>query len=221
MVDFKVVDNGDEPHAGIKKPTAESLLERFRSKTPTELANVETLLEALPVHSIAQAKDFVRLQPQDEWTFELGFVNVPVKGQKRDTLHLIDETVAHANGVDGGRLIRHRLALGSKPHGVFFLCVVPSQNIDNPWVSSNISACDRAVDAWVSVASRRAENKEGYKCTYARDADAFPAVIWPQQSVWQLIEISFAGRMIMDAHVAGQGAEALARLTGRKILSAS
>ena len=51
---------------------------------------------ACRITSIAQAKDFVRLHPDEEnyWSSELCFVNVPIKGQKRDTLHLIDEDLA-------------------------------------------------------------------------------------------------------------------------------
>src|SRR5262245_926225 len=75
----------------IAKPGAFDL-NKFKSKRATAMANVETLLTALPHHSISQAKDFVRLHPDEVtyWSPELCFANVPVKGQKRDTLHLID-----------------------------------------------------------------------------------------------------------------------------------
>src|SRR5262245_7016144 len=81
----------------IAKPPAFSL-DKFKSKHAAALANVETLLTALPHNSISQAKDFVRLHPDEAnyWTGELCFVNVPIQGQKRDTLHLIDEDLASA-----------------------------------------------------------------------------------------------------------------------------
>ena len=51
----------------IAKPGAFNL-NKFKSKRAAAIANVETLLTALPHHSISQAKDFVRLHP-DEATF--------------------------------------------------------------------------------------------------------------------------------------------------------
>ena len=56
---------------------------------------METLLTALPILPISQAKDFVRLHPNEEeyWSEELCFAIVPTKGT-RDTLHLIDEDLA-------------------------------------------------------------------------------------------------------------------------------
>ena len=79
----------------ITKPGAFTL-DRFKTKQAAAIANVETLLTALPHYSIAQAKDFVRLHPNEDeyWSPELCFVVVPIKGQKNDTLHLIDEELA-------------------------------------------------------------------------------------------------------------------------------
>jgi hypothetical protein len=63
----------------------------------------------LPHHSISQAKDFARLHPDEEayWSSELCFVSVPVKGQKRDTMHLIDEDLA-MRFLPSGRILRFR-----------------------------------------------------------------------------------------------------------------
>ena len=59
---------------------------------------MSTLLTALPHHNIAQANDWVRLHPDEEnyWSAELCFVNVPIKGQKKDLVHLIDEELGSA-----------------------------------------------------------------------------------------------------------------------------
>jgi len=131
--------NSDEAMS-IAKPSAFNL-DKFKSKRAAALANVETLLTALPHYSISQAKDFVRLHPDEAnyWTGELCFVNVPIQGQKRDTLHLIDEDLA-MRYLPPARILRFRLALASKPHDVFFLCHVPSRNTDNTWVASNLRA---------------------------------------------------------------------------------
>ena len=94
----------------IAKPGAFDL-NKFKSKRAAAMANVETLLTALPHHSISQAKDFVRLHPDEAtyWSPELCFANVPVKGQKRDTVHLIDEDLAM-------RFLRPRASFGSDWH---------------------------------------------------------------------------------------------------------
>ena len=79
----------------IAKPSTFDL-NKFVSKRSATVASVETLQTALPHHSMSQAKDFVRLHPDEDthWTPELCFLNVPIKGVKRDTLHLIEEKVA-------------------------------------------------------------------------------------------------------------------------------
>src|SRR6185369_312498 len=85
---------GTEP-ISIAKPDSFNL-DKFKSKRALAMANVETLPDALPHHNIAQAKDFVRLHPDENnhWTAELCFVSVPIKGSKRDSLHLIEEDLA-------------------------------------------------------------------------------------------------------------------------------
>jgi hypothetical protein len=205
---LKVID--EEP-VTIPKPD-EFNLDKFKSKRAAAAANVETLQTGLPYHPISAAKDFVRLHPDEEryWSAEFCFVNVPIKGQKRDTLHLIDEELA-MRYLPSGRILRFRLALASKPFDVFFLCHVPTRNEDNQWNSSNIAACTVAKANWVQVTSRKEEGVEAYKVDFARDPDAFPAPNWPTQSLDELIGRTFMGRMITaDDH------PALLRLVGAK-----
>jgi hypothetical protein len=93
----------DDPKLKVVHPPAEPIpqpgkfsLGKFKSTQTASSAGVETLLTALPHYSIADAKDFVRLHPNEDeyWSPELCFVSVPIKGQKHDTLHLIDEGLA-------------------------------------------------------------------------------------------------------------------------------
>jgi hypothetical protein len=180
----------------IPKPHAFDL-NKFRSKRSAAIANVETLQTALPIHKLSEAKDFVRLHPneQEYWSPELCFVNVPIKGQKRETLHLIDEDLA-MRYLPAARILRFRLALATKPHDAFFLCQVPTRNEDNPWNASNLQACEQAKTHWVMASSRKEEGVEAYKVDFARDQDAFPEPNWPTQSLNDLIGVTFAGRMI-------------------------
>ena len=86
------VESDSETPIGISKPSKFDL-NKFKSKHSAAIANVETLQTGLPHHKLSEAKDFVRLHPNEHeyWSPELSFVNVPNKGQKRDTLHLIQE----------------------------------------------------------------------------------------------------------------------------------
>ena len=166
----------------------------------------------MPHHSIAAAKDFVRLHPDEAayWSDELCFVNVPIKGMKRDTLNLIDEDLA-LTYIASGKILRFRLALASKPYDVFFLCHVPSTNLDNSWNEGNVRGCEQAKTMWVQVTSRKEEGADTYKIDSARDPDAFPEPKWPTQSLEQLIGQTFVGRMIMAEEDPG-----LLRLIGAK-----
>jgi hypothetical protein len=203
-------NNNVDPPA-IPKPRGSSL-DKFKSKKAAAVANVGTLQGALPHHPIAQAKDFVRLHPDEEnlWSPELCLVSVPIQGMKRDTLHLIDEDLG-LTYLGNGKLLRFRLALATKPFGVFFLCHIPSQNLDNAWNISVLSACEHAKTKWVQVTSRKAEGVESYKTDFARDADAFPEPKWPSQTLEALINVTFVDRMIeREDH------PALLRLIGAK-----
>jgi hypothetical protein len=195
----------------IPKPSGFSL-EKFKSKHPAAVAGVETLSTGLPHHKIAAAKDFVRLHPDEEayWSPELCFVSVPIKGQKRDTLHLINEDLA-MRFLPSGKIQHFRLALASKPHDGFFLCEVPTRNEDNSWNADNLIACEEAKTMWVMATSRKEEGVDGYKIDRAKDPDAFPPPKWPNQSLSDLINKTFAGRMIDQ-----EGHPALLRLIGAK-----
>jgi hypothetical protein len=77
----------DDTPLTIAKP-GEFDLGKFKSQRSPNLAGVETLLTALPHHSMSAAKDWVRLHPDEAeyWSPEFCFVSVPIKGQ-RETLH--------------------------------------------------------------------------------------------------------------------------------------
>jgi hypothetical protein len=186
----------DTPLA-IAKPSGGFDLSRFKSKLTATVANVETLTAALPVHNMADAKDLVRLHSNEAeyWSDELCFVEVPIKGQKHSTLHLIDEDLA-IRFLQAGEIKRFRLVLASKPLDVFFLCEVPTQNLDNSWNDANVEACEKAKTLWTKSTSRKSEGVESYKITVARDEDVFHEPNWPKQSLAELIARAFAGRMI-------------------------
>jgi hypothetical protein len=140
----------------------------------------------------------VRLHPDEEnfWSPELCFVNVPVQGSKKDLVHLIDEDIA-ADNLSNKKIKRYRLALAAKPFDIFFLCIVPTQNIvDNSWNVSTLQACEQAKTRWTSAVSRKEEGYESYKIEHARNENAFPAPKWPATSLEEIISTSFHGRMI-------------------------
>ena len=189
-------ENLNEAPMSIAKPDSFDL-DKFKSKRAAAVASVETLQTALPHHSIAQAKDFVRLHPDENtyWSSELCLVSVPTKGSKRDTLHLIVEDLA-LRFLPSAKILRFRLALASKPYDVFFLCQVPTQNLENTFNASNLAACEQGKTLWTQATSRKEEGVDAYKVDVAQDPDAFPEPRWPMQSLSELIATTFAGRII-------------------------
>jgi hypothetical protein len=207
---LEVVEPPPEPAIPIP---GKFTLDKFKSKRASTTGNVETLVTALPHYRIADAKDFVRLHPNEDdyWSCELCFVNVPIKGTKKDVPHMIDEDIA-LQYLSNGRIQRFRLVLATKPYDVFFLCHVPSHNLENSWNESSHSACEKAKTLWTQVASRRAEGVDAYKADYARDPDAFPEPKWPTRSLEELIAITFPP----DLRIDHADHPALLRLVGAK-----
>ena len=188
----------------IVKDDNTDFLTKFKSKRPPTIAGVDTVLTPLPVMRISDANDWVRLHPDEDayWSPELCFVNVPIKGEKRDLLHVIDEDIA-MQYLSSKRIKRQRLALATRPHDSFFLCIIPSQNTNNSWNETNLIACRRAQTQWIQASSRRDEGVDAYKVDTARDADAFPEPTWPTRSLSSLLEVTFRGACIdCDPHPA-------------------
>jgi hypothetical protein len=218
-LEARKTDVADAPEDGtdsadvvtIPKPNGFDL-NKFRSKGADTIANVDTLQTGLSVIKISEAGDYVRLHPDEEnyWSPELCLVNVPIKGSKRDGWHLIDEELAR-RFLPSGKIKRFRFALATKPNDVFFLCRIPTRNLDNKWNHDNITACENAKEFWTEVTNRSDEGVEGYLATFARDPDAFPKPKWPKQSLSDMIKQAFAGRTIdCEDH------PALLRLIGAK-----
>ena len=66
-----------------------------------------------------------------------------------------------------GEILRFRLALATKPHDVFFLCHVPTRNLDNTWNESNLQACEQAkthVDAGDQPQGRGRRGLQDRRC---------------------------------------------------------
>jgi len=112
-------------------------LDRFKSKKQPSIGGLETSPSVLGILKIGDVGDFVRLHPNEEeyWSDELCFVSVPIIGEKKDQLHLIDEEIA-VRYLPSRKIRRFRLALATKPYDAHFLCQVPSINLDNTWNST-------------------------------------------------------------------------------------
>jgi hypothetical protein len=203
---------GDSPATAIHKIKKPSFSEKFKSKNAPTLSGVETLLTTLPILKIGDVNDFARLHPSEDeyWSCELCFVAIPIKGAKRDILHLIDDDLA-VQYLHAKKIKRHRLALACKPHDVFFFCIVPSQNLDNAWNADALTACDKARTRWLQAMSRRSEGAEGYKIDFAQDQDAFPPPKWPSRSLDELLEVTFK-----DSNIDHDRHPGLLRLIGAK-----
>jgi hypothetical protein len=198
-----------EPTLKIVKP---NFSDKFKSKRPPDIGGVETLLTALPIQKIGDVGDWARLHPSEDecWTSELCFVSVPIRGTKREMLHLIDEDLA-MKYLPSKKIQRFRLALASKPYDVFFFCIVPSQNLENSWNTSALEACELGRTRWIQALSRKSEGVEAYLIKYAQSEDAFPPPKWPSRTQDELLEVTFrAANIEHDRH------PGLLRLIGAK-----
>jgi len=197
----------------VAKPGAFSL-KKFQTTGPAQPPNVKTLLPPLPTRSLKEVGDYARLHPDEAnyWSPELCFVGVPIKGSKRDSLHLIEEEEAKEY-LSSAQIKRMRLAVGATPNGVFFLCEVPTQNLDNPWNKTMLDCCEQAKTLWTKAESRHAEGLEGYVRKAAGDPDFAPEPDWPTKSLDEIIGFSFEGRIITRANHPHPG---LLRLLGKK-----
>jgi hypothetical protein len=201
---LKVVKTDAETPGGIIKPTGFSL-DRFKSKRPPDIPGVKTLLGALPISKVSDAGDYVRTHPNEEthWTDELCFTLVPILGIKDKVLHLIDEDVA-MRYLPSKEIKRHRLAVATKPHDAFFFAYVPSQNLDNSWVRSELAALEVMKTSWAKALSRKAQGVDEYQTKFAEDPQAFPEPKWPADTLEALIEATFPEerRITYDDHPA-------------------
>jgi len=212
---FRRIVESSEGHParkGTPRPRISTQLTRLLTMT---IANVATKTGMLPLSSISEAGDFVRVHPNetDYWSSELCFVKVPTKGTKNDVLHLIDEDLAMTY-LEAKQILRFRLALASKPGDKFFLCHVPTQNLENTWNASAVEAIEDAKRLWVKAVSRRPEGVDAYKIMYARDEDAFSEPQWPSEPLDDLIMATFKGHAIDAEEHPG-----LLRLIGAKVIS--
>ena len=197
----------------IERPTS-SCLEQFKSKRGPLIAGVATLQTALPIYKLSDAGDWARLHPDKVayWSDELCFVMVPILGQKDGQLHLISEELAMAF-LPSKKIERFALALAAKPNDVFFLCRIPTRNLDNRYNATNLEGCEEARKHWTQLTSRKAEGVDEYQISYAINKKAFPETKWPGTPLDKLIEISLANRMIFDEQHPG-----LKRLRGDVVL---
>ena len=200
------------PVTPIKKPGSFSL-DKFKSKRPTSQSGVSTLLGVLPHHPLADAKDFVRLRPDEAYrSDELCFVHVPTRQERRRFApSLILEDLARKH-LPEGKIIRHRLALASKPDDVFFLAEIPSTNLDNSWNASTLEGCEIGKTRWVQLTSLKNAGQERYKIDYSLDEDAFPEPTWLTQPLAELIGGAFSPNRVITL----ENHPGLLRLIGAK-----
>ena len=138
------------------------------------------------------------------------FCAVPIKGTKRDMLHLIDEEIA-VQYLPAKKILRFRLALAAKPHDVFFLVHVPTQNLDNSWNSSTIIACEKAKRFWCRCRRAKPKVSKAIKLILRRMSMHSPDPNWPRRSLDELLSITFH-----DAMIETHDHPALLRLIGVK-----
>ena len=187
----------DEAPMSIPKPS-KSQLDMFKSTRDPSIAGVETLLTALPHHNMSEAKDWVRLHPDEEnyWSPELCFVHRADQRAKT-------RPAASDQRRSGQALPRQRsdpaLSLGAGDQSrttSSFSVTCRRRTSTTPGTTPACGLACRPRAKWAQATSRKGENAEGYQITYAKDQDSFPEPNWPKQTLDELILVTFNGRMI-------------------------
>ena len=125
------------------------------------------------------------------WSDDLCFVNVPVKGMKEGTAAPYRRGDRPAIICHAGKPIHYRLALATKPFDIFFLCHIPTRNLDNKYNATTLRACEQAKTMWVQLTSMKHQGIEDYEITPCSHLDAVPQPKWPSQSLGELIDKAF------------------------------
>jgi hypothetical protein len=190
-----------EPAITIDKPKKGASISKFKIKNFEPGGTlVETVITALPCFKIADARDWVRVSPLPHHLSEVvAAINVPIIGQKRDTLHLIMPDLI--SQLDRNDIQYMRLILASKPYDRFCLIQMPAQNLDNVWNRNALAACTMAKAKWVRAVSKKKDGEDGYRIIITKkESDGrgspFPLPKWPKEDIDALIEITFEGRTI-------------------------
>ena len=189
-------------------------LEKFKSTQAASLAGVETLLTALPQCSIAQAKDFVRLHPDEDayWSPELCFVSRPNQrpearyyaSDRRDVGQAIPAERPHCSGF----VWRSR----PNPTTYFFSAKSPAA----AWTISGTPPIRRLASKQKRCGRKLPHDETRIsKATKSTRLEPrrFPRAKVANASLRKLLEVTYAGRTI-ETH----DNPALLRLIGAKVL---
>jgi len=184
----------------IRKPSATSALNKFKSKRAPGLPGTNSRPDVLDIRRIGELKDYVRVSPlEHHWSEEFCFTAVPIDGQKDSIMHLITEELAEKY-LPPKLVLRFQLALASgATKGSFFLCVVPSKNLNNGYNQSARDCCIEGKHRWVMASALKEKNQERYHVNYAEDEDFAPTPDWESMpTVDELLLTKFAGLLSID-----------------------
>jgi hypothetical protein len=158
---------------------------------------------ALDILRVGEVGDYLRVSPDEEkhWSHPLCFVNVPIEGVHRGTVHMITQHLAE-QFLKPKQIKRMRLALATKPEqGSYFLVEVPCVNMDNGFNRTAAEGLIKCKTLWMyasSLKDKRTGNSR-YHFEPATDQDFVNAPIWLDPSINELILITFEGRIIRTA----------------------
>jgi hypothetical protein len=200
---------------GIPKPQAFDL-DEFKSTHSDGMPGVEIKPAALDIQKVGEVGDYFRVSPDEDkhWSDPLCFVTVPVEGVRQGTLHLITQRLAD-QFLKHKQVKRMRLVLATKPEtGSFFLVECPCINMDNQY---NRTAADGLVmckTQWMMASTLRDDQTGNgrYHFEPSFHQDFVDKPVWLDQTINELVLITFEGRIIRDADH-----HALLRLRGMRL----
>jgi hypothetical protein len=205
----------DVKSISIPKPEAFDL-DEFKSTHADGMPGVDIKPAALDILRCGEVGDYFRVSPDENkhWSDPLCFVNVPIEGVRNGTLHLITQQLAD-KFLKHKQIKRMRLVLATKPEtGSFFLVECPCINMDNQYNRTAADGLIKCKTEWM-MASTLKDKKTGngrYHFERAGEQDFVDAPVWLDQTINELVLITFEGRIIRKADDPG-----LLRLRGMKL----
>ena len=197
----------EEP-VSIEKPPPGEILARFKTKRSLD-ERIQTLLPALPHRKISDAKDYVRLHPDDAyWSDEYCFVMVPVPGIKG--LRAAPARFRLGGGASPGSL-QDSAWRWRRSRTISFSCPGPQPEPRQRMESLEPGGVRTPPRTSWKGHQQETEGSEGYhiKPTESElrgEGDPFPEPNWPTESLDEIVAKTFDGRMILDREVRLGGA---------------
>ena len=154
-----------------------------------ETLGVKKVLTTVPVGKPSKDR-FFRTHPSPSWVFPTWILENQVAGET----YLVSTVVASVLG-NLARPVELYAAIDRQNNPFLMPIPLPGPNgVRNPWHESRAQAVERAKSVWLRISSNK--DLGGYDIYEA--TAKLPDPVWPDNTMDELLEIAFRGRIIQN-----------------------